>query len=69
MSSPESINIINPEVPETPAGKLELLRRCLAVIANQGAVEGVTPRHVAQEGMYMIQTAQLSREKRVRSAL
>lgn len=69
MRSPESLHIINPEVPETPAEKLALLQRCLAVIANEGIVEGITPRHVAQEGVHMIKTAQLSQEKRVRSAL
>lgn len=56
--------IVHPEVPQNPEAKLELLRRCLAVIASDGIVEGLSPRHVAHEGMLMIKNAEASRDKR-----
>lgn len=69
MRTKEQLTIINPEVPATPEEKLVLLRQCLAVIASDGIVEGVTPHHVAHEGMLMIKNEEASREKRVQSAL
>lgn len=50
-------DIIDPEVPELPEERRELLSRCLAVIAAGGRVEGVDPRHVSSEGMRMIKGA------------
>ncbi len=69
MSAEKQPQIINPEIPETPQEKLALLQRCLAVIANDGIVVGITPRHVAQEGMYMIKNEMASQGKRTQSAL
>lgn len=68
MSPEKQSNIINPEVPESPHEKLELLRRCLAVIASDGIVTGVTPKHVAHEGMLMIKNEMASQDKRIQSA-
>ena len=59
-------NIINPEVPELPEEKLELLKSCLAVIASGGRVEGVTPNHVSIEGL---QTIKRERNKVGKSAV
>lgn len=47
----ENLNITNPEIPETPEDKLELLNQCLSVIAMGGTVEGVTPAHVTRDGI------------------
>ena len=53
MSEQEIPSVINPEVPETPEGKLQLLQKCLAAIAA-GSEVAVNPNHVSQEGMHMI---------------
>ena len=45
---------INPEVPETPEGKLALLRLCIDALTNGRHVEGITPRHVTMEGVHML---------------
>lgn len=50
----EPTPIINPEIPETPTKKHELLRECLAVIAVGGQVEGVTAHHVTSEGAMIL---------------
>ena len=59
MTTKEGLgHVIDPEIPDTPEGKRELLGRCLAVIAAEGLVIGVNPLHVSQEGMQMIKRAQ-----------
>jgi hypothetical protein len=50
-------HVIDPEIPQTPEEKLALLQLCIDALRNGARVEGVTPRHVSQEGMYMINHA------------
>lgn len=52
------INVINPEIPETPEGRLALLRLCIDALAKGGTVEGVTPHHVSLEGLQMLKQLQ-----------
>lgn len=59
----ENHDIINPEIPETPDEKLDLLRACLAAIALDARVEGVTPKHVGSEGMLMINRLKAGQDK------
>jgi|GEM_PF-2443264 len=50
-------HVINPEIPQTPEEKLALLQLCIDALRRGDRVEGVTPHHVSQEGMYMINHA------------
>lgn len=49
------IIISNPEIPDSPEGKLALLHDCMAALAiKDSVVEGVTPHHVTQDGAVLL---------------
>lgn len=52
--------IIDPEIPETPEQKRQLLERCLAAIALDLPVVGISPRHVSIEGVQTLKRARPS---------
>lgn len=63
--------IINPEIPDSPEGKYELLHTCIAALKRGLEVQGVTPRHIGgTEGIRMLDRARMeTNPSRIQSGL
>lgn len=57
--------VTDPGAPETPGEKLYLLRRCQTTLEAGGTVEGITPQHVTQEGMYLLTLMKRAQQSRL----